>query len=450
MGENEENKGQTSVKTSQEQIQEFQQQQKEAAEQQAASIQAANDAYQQGFQQRSEQLNAAITAANETAKQAGVTYVDMVQGWYDAAKAEAEEQRKRNEAQEKRDLNYRMYGGLAEAASALVNLIGTTKGAVSQKWESPQQKWAERSDALRRERDKKLEDLRSQMKTLQQQKAQLQYNLGKDDADRQMQAATMAANRGDQAAQLRYQGEVAAAQAKAQGVQQGIALGMQGLNMLLNEKNAAEGRKIQWAGLAQQKENNKRLKEQDEFTQRSYGYDPDSGKWWNPKTKAYDLDAPADIRGDKTTPKPKDLDGTLREAMKMDSSVMDELVKSLKDKDGNSYFSSYADYTSAVDDKKTKKTREKAVKSKSDVYKLIRKFEDASGLMKFTAADVNLLQQYAPEFYAKYGESIIGATATTGTVQSAAGSKSTTSSPKKADDLYELDQNGFPVSWLEK
>ena len=441
MGENEEKKGQTSVKTPQEQIQDFQQQQKEAAEQQEASIKATNDAYQQGFQQRSEQLNTAMTAANETAKQAGVTYVDMVQGWYDAAKAEAEEQRKRNEAQEKRDLNYRMYGGLAEAASALVNLIGTTKGAVSQKWESPQQKWAERSDALRRERDKKLENLRSQMKTLQQQKAQLQYNLGKDDADRQMQAATMAANRGDQAAQQRYQGEMAAAQTKAQGVQQGIALGMQGLNMLLNEKNAAEGRKIQWA-------NNKRLQEQNEFTQRSYGYDPDSGKWWNPKTKAYDLDAPADIRGDKTTPKPKDLDGALREAMKMDSSVMDELVKNLKDKDGNSYFSNYADYTSSVDDKKTKKTREKAVKSKSDVYKLIRKFEDASDLVKFTAADVNLLQQYAPEFYAKYGESIIGATATTSTVQSASGSKSTTSSPKKADDLYEYDQKGFPVSWL--
>ena len=70
MGENEEKKEEIKVKTPQEQIQDFQQQQKEAAEQQEASIKAANDAYQQGFQQRSEQLNTAMTAANETAKQA--------------------------------------------------------------------------------------------------------------------------------------------------------------------------------------------------------------------------------------------------------------------------------------------------------------------------------------------------------------------------------------------
>ena len=56
MGENEEKKEEIKVKTPQEQIQDFQQQQKEAAEQQEASIKAANDAYQQGFQQRSEQL----------------------------------------------------------------------------------------------------------------------------------------------------------------------------------------------------------------------------------------------------------------------------------------------------------------------------------------------------------------------------------------------------------
>ena len=370
MEENEEKKGQTSVKTSQEQIQEFQQQQKEAAEQQEASIKTANDAYQKGFQQRTEQLNTAMTAANETAKQAGVTYVDMVQGWYDAAKAEAEEQRKRNEAQEKRDLNYRMYGGLAEAASALVNLIGTTKGAVSQKWESPQQKWAERTDALRRERDKKLEDLRSQMKTLQQQKAQLQYNLGKDDADRQMQTATIAANRGDQATQQRYQGEVAAAQTKAQGVQQGIALGMQGLNMLLNEQNAAEGRKIQWAGLAQQEENNKRLKEQNEFTQRSYGYDPDSGKWWNPKTKAYDLDAPSGVRG---TSQSKG--GISSLTMDDFAGVRDELATQMGFADYNEYLSASRDGS-----REGKKAFKAKVEANPELNDLIKKLKDPTML----------------------------------------------------------------------
>lgn len=74
---------------------------------------------------------------------------------------------------EKTNTNMQFYGGLAEAAAAITNLIGTTKGAVSQKWESPQPKWAERADALRREREAKIKNYKDQITALQQAKNQV-------------------------------------------------------------------------------------------------------------------------------------------------------------------------------------------------------------------------------------------------------------------------------------
>lgn len=74
---------------------------------------------------------------------------------------------------DKTNTNMQFYGGLAEAASALVNLIGTTKGAVSQKWESPQPKWAERADKFRKEREAKLKKYNEQIAALQQAKNQI-------------------------------------------------------------------------------------------------------------------------------------------------------------------------------------------------------------------------------------------------------------------------------------
>ena len=74
---------------------------------------------------------------------------------------------------DKTNTNMQFYGGLAEAASALVNLIGTTKGAVSQKWKSPQPKWAERADKFRKEREAKLKKYNEQIAALQQAKNQI-------------------------------------------------------------------------------------------------------------------------------------------------------------------------------------------------------------------------------------------------------------------------------------
>ena len=344
-------------------IKDLQDKQEEAANEHADAINAAGDAYQQGYAQRSAELKESLDSANETARQAGITYADLVQTWIDAAQNEANAQRKRNEAQDQRDNRVRMWGGIAEAASALVNLIGTTKGAASQKWESPQQKWAERADKLRREREKKLEDYRNQMKTLQQQKAQLVYSLGKDEAEREEKTATIMTGRDDQAAQQDYKSAVDAAQVKAQGTQQGIALGMQGANMLLNSENAAEGRRIQRESLEQRKKEN-------EFTQRSYGFDPETNKWWNPKTKAYDLDAPSGVRG---TSQPKNGVGGL--TMDDFTGIRDELAVQMG-------FKNYNEYRIASRDNSRQGKRDfiARTKDKPELNELLKKLVDPTSL----------------------------------------------------------------------
>lgn len=344
-------------------IKDLQDELKAAANEHVKAINNASDAYQQGYAKRSAELKESLDSANETAKQAGITYADLVQTWIDAAQDDADDQRKRNEAQDIRDNKVRMWGGIAEAASALVNLIGTTKGAASQKWESPQQKWAERADKLRREREKKLEDYRNQMKTLQQQKAQLMYSLGKDEADRKVRTATIMTGRGDQAALQAYKSAVDVAQVQAGGAQQGINLGMQGINMLLNSENAAEGRSIQRESLEQRKK-------EDEFTQRSYGFDPETNKWWNPKTKAYDLDAPSGVRG---TSQPKSGLGGL--TMDDFSGIRDELAVQMG-------FENYNEYRIASKDnsRQGKKDFIARTKDKPELNELLKKLVDPTSL----------------------------------------------------------------------
>lgn len=113
--------------------------------------------------------DADLQNALEPLSQMEKSYDQMITDW------QTERDRIDNEtkAMQQQNSKTQMWGGIAEAASALTNLIGTTTGAVSQKWESPQNKWAERADALRKERDAKLQNYRSQLASLQQAKASI-------------------------------------------------------------------------------------------------------------------------------------------------------------------------------------------------------------------------------------------------------------------------------------
>ena len=139
------------------------------SEQQKAVESMAKTAAQQLGAKQNPPVDPVLQQALNPLDQAEKDYDQIVSGMV----AERDAYVKETAKTEKANTDMQFYGGLAEAASALVNLIGTTKGAVSQKWESPQPRWAERADILRRERENKLKNYKDQITALQQAKNQI-------------------------------------------------------------------------------------------------------------------------------------------------------------------------------------------------------------------------------------------------------------------------------------
>ena len=139
------------------------------SEQQKAVESMAKTAAQQLGAKQNPPVDPALQQALNPLDQAEKDYDQIVSGMV----AERDAYVKETAKTEKANTDMQFYGGLAEAASALVNLIGTTKGAVSQKWESPQPRWAERADILRKERENKLKNYKDQITALQQAKNQI-------------------------------------------------------------------------------------------------------------------------------------------------------------------------------------------------------------------------------------------------------------------------------------
>ena len=139
------------------------------AEQQKAVESMAKTAAQQLGAKQNPPVDPVLQQALNPLDQAEKDYDQIVSGMV----AERDAYVKETAKTEKANTDMQFYGGLAEAASALVNLIGTTKGAVSQKWESPQPRWAERADILRKERETKLKTYKDQIAALQQAKNQI-------------------------------------------------------------------------------------------------------------------------------------------------------------------------------------------------------------------------------------------------------------------------------------
>lgn len=110
-----------------------------------------------------------LKQALEPLDQAKKSFGEMVDGMV----TESQAYDKKAEKIEKNNDRVQLFGGIAEAASALTNLIGTTQGAASQKWETPQQKWAERADTFRREKEARQKNYRDQIKALNQAKSQI-------------------------------------------------------------------------------------------------------------------------------------------------------------------------------------------------------------------------------------------------------------------------------------
>ena len=109
---------------------------------------------------------ASILQPIETASKSFAEIVDGAIAQRNEYLAQTKQVNKQNE-------QVQFYGGLAETASALVNLFGTTKGATSQKWQTPLQTWAQRADVIRREREAKLQNYDKQILSLKQAQNQL-------------------------------------------------------------------------------------------------------------------------------------------------------------------------------------------------------------------------------------------------------------------------------------
>ncbi len=193
------------------------------------------------------------------------TYSDILKGWADAAREYEESERKAAEQQAKKDQKQIIAGGLAQAASAIANLIGTAHGAQNQPSTDYMDKWQSRADAARKEREAKAEGYRAQLRNLEAQKVQLDFKYGNDRAQSELNKANILAGRAQGLSQMRTN----ATQAKAKGV---LDLAQLGYNIDRQKKKD------------QQNEANQIL------AMRRGGYDPISGKYYNPKTGIFDSD----------------------------------------------------------------------------------------------------------------------------------------------------------------
>lgn len=250
-------------------------------------ITSAGNARKESLKTTYEQQETALKDANTTMDNAASAYRAMVDGWVEAAEKEQEAQRKANEAEAKRINKVMTWGGIAESAAAIANLIGTIHGASNQKWESPQPKWQERADKLRKERDEKLQKLKDQQKALDQQRAQLMFALAGDKYKRDAALANLTGQHGEALGKVDYDTAVAATGAQNQGDRTGTTLAAQGINTYYGMNNQDKARTI--------------AQSQYITTWRAKGYDPVTGKYRDPNTGEFTLNAPHSGKGNLTT-----------------------------------------------------------------------------------------------------------------------------------------------------
>ena len=333
-----------------------------------------------------ETLKSSIDESGNDMTKAGKDYLDIANTWIQAANTRAETQRKINEEMEQQNKRVRTIGGLAEAASALVNVLGTVHGASNQQWQSPQPQWAERADKYRLERDRKLENYRQMKQTLERQRAQIQYGIGTDAAKRKADNARTFADLEEKKAAVKYNSAIDLAKAGVEAATTSANTAIRGIDVLL--------------GNAARQQSNYNDSRRIAVYERNQGMDPRTGKFYNPATGKYDLDAPhiSMVQDNPGSPGGGEPDEVMRTTFAADTSVLDELVQSF----GDDAYSSYADYVAAGNDRHSARAKRQLEEGHREIANLIRKFNDSTGTLKFTVADLNLLEEYAPEYYEKH------------------------------------------------
>lgn len=264
------------------------------AEQDAMSAaEKANNDLLSEYNERTKELQEQAQQSNKATEEAGLSYIDMIGSWENAMRQHSQKLQEEAEAKNKKEQSAMKAGGLAGAASAIINLIGAAKGAHNQQQENFISNWQSRADAARRERDARLGSYRDQLRTLESQRALLKYNFAKGKAAADANLASLLAQRGDAAAQLKAAGVKEAATGKAKIAAGESARAAQVYNAALRAKQAAANAlqtqiKAQEAAARINTEYSKQL---------ANGYDSRTGKFYNPQTKKYDSDSFVTIPG---------------------------------------------------------------------------------------------------------------------------------------------------------
>lgn len=250
------------------------------AEQDAMSAaEKANNDLLSEYNERTKELQEQAQQSNKATEEAGLSYIDMIGSWENAMRQHSQKLQEEAEAKNKKEQSAMKAGGLAGAASAIINLIGTAKGAHNQQQENFISNWQSRADAARRERDARLGSYRDQLRTLESQRALLKYNFAKGKAAADANLASLLAQRGDAAAQLKAAGVKEAATGKAKNAAGESARAAQVYNAALRAKQAAARINTEYS------------------KQLANGYDSRTGKFYNPQTKKYDSDSFVTIPG---------------------------------------------------------------------------------------------------------------------------------------------------------
>ncbi len=261
------------------------------AEQDAMSAaEKANNDLLSEYNERTKELQEQAQQSNKATEEAGLSYIDMIGSWENAMRQHSQKLQEEAEAKNKKEQSAMKAGGLAGAASAIINLIGTAKGAHNQQQENFTSNWQSRADAARRERDARLGSYRDQLRTLESQRALLKYNFAKGKAAADANLASLLAQRGDAAAQLKAAGVKEAATGKAKIAAGESARAAQVYNAAATAtKDALQTQiKAREAAARINTEYSKQL---------ANGYDSRTGKFYNPQTKKYDSDSFVTIPG---------------------------------------------------------------------------------------------------------------------------------------------------------
>lgn len=268
------------------------------AEQDAMSAaEKANDDLLSEYNERTKELQEQAQQSNKATEEAGLSYIDMIGSWENAMRQHSQKLQEEAEAKNKKEQDAMKAGGLAGAASAIINLIGTAKGAHNQQQENFISNWQSRADAARRERDARLGSYRDQLRTLESQRALLKYNFAKGKAAADANLASLLAQRGDAAAQLKAAGVKETATGKAKIAAGESARAAQVYNAALMAKQAA-ATATKDALQTQIKAQEAAARINTEYSkQLANGYDSRTGKFYNPQTKKYDSDSFVTVPG---------------------------------------------------------------------------------------------------------------------------------------------------------